>query len=63
MQIHITIVGSYTDGQAFSSSHDTIEKAIAELEMVEVNEDAFDHMATIADSNGDLIPNPNYKTL
>ncbi len=46
MKIQITITGTYSDGQRFSSSHDTIEAAIAELEMVEVNEHAFDDIKT-----------------
>jgi hypothetical protein len=44
MDITITINGTYSDGQKFSCTVDSIEDAIKELEMVEVNEHAFDHL-------------------
>ena len=37
-----TATGTYCDGQSFSFSIDSIESAISELEMIEVNEHAFD---------------------
>jgi hypothetical protein len=42
MKIEITIKGNYSDGDRFSVTCSTIEDAIAELEMIEVNEHAFD---------------------
>lgn len=42
MEISITINGTYSDGQKFSCTVDSIERAIEELEMIEVNEHAFD---------------------
>lgn len=43
MEIKVTIQGIYSDGQKFYANADSIEKAIEELEMVEVNENAFNN--------------------
>lgn len=59
MEITVTIQGTYSDGQKFSCTVDSIERANQELEMVKVNEHAFDHLqaaelhtsANIAQSN------------
>lgn len=44
MEITITIQGTYSDGQKFSYTTDSIEQALLELDMVRVNEHAFDHL-------------------
>lgn len=53
MNIEISIKGMYSDGQPFSYSFDSIDRAISEMEMIEVNEHAFDHLQNKTDATTD----------
>jgi len=54
IKIQIQITGTYSDGQPFHSYPETIENAIAELEMIEVNEHIYDNEPTYYDIDGNL---------